>query len=217
MTQGSQILESCFSSGQCRDSYNLETSRSADEFSCLATCQADPECQWFTFATSLSLCLTFKDCQVLDDEFCPDCLSGQRGCDPGEPVCMVDGGCEGVLDHFESLPTVNDCLQLCNSTLGCRWFTYMGDLSSCLMYKNCPGIDPTCENCISGERRCVDGASTTSTSTATEASTTSAPAPKRESSFWWLGLKAVQIFFSLLHFVGDISNEVQFVGHQTCS
>jgi len=48
----------------------------------------------------------------------------------GESMCWVQGECKGIVDFFEEQATANDCLQLCNSTLGCRWFTFYSPSSS---------------------------------------------------------------------------------------
>ena len=107
---------------------------------------------------------------------CPDCLSGQRDCIPDAPVCFVDGECEGVVDHVEVAPSAEACLDLCNSTFGCRWFTFYGDESECNLFESCPTLDElACYDCISGERRCADETTTTTT---TETSSQS-PSPSK--------------------------------------
>ena len=114
-----------------------------------------------------NLCLLFNDCLDLDEELCPECLSGQQGCIPDDPVCNIQGYCSGVLDHFEELASLEDCLQLCQSSFGCRWVTYEAALSDCLLYKTCPSLDESCNNCLSSERRCIDHLTTTTEDTTT--------------------------------------------------
>ena len=153
--------DQCFQSGECRDSLTVGVSITTDEFACLDLCKENLECKWFTFFTLTNLCLLFEDCQVLDEEICPECLSGQHFCIPDEPVCNVQGFCSGVLDQFEELPSLETCLQLCQSSFGCRWITFVQTTLECLLYKTCPELDESCDGCFSSERRCIDDVTTT--------------------------------------------------------
>jgi hypothetical protein len=76
----------------------------------------------------------------------------------------------GISEHSEVKPSAKECLELCDATFSCRWFTFYSSYSDCVLFKSCPTIDASCEDCISGERRCIDQTTTTSetpTSTAT--------------------------------------------------
>jgi len=94
----------------------------------------------------------------------------------GEANCWIQGECLGIVDFFDEQPSANDCLQLCNSTFGCRWFTFHSPSSECLLYQTCPAIDETCEACISGERRCIEESSS-STASSASSSTITTPMP----------------------------------------
>ena len=161
--------EQCFQSGKCMDSVTVGVATATDEFACLDLCKANQECLWFTYSTLTNLCLLFKDCLVLDEETCPECLTGEQDCIPDDPFCNIQGYCNGVLQSFEELPSLEDCLLLCQSSLGCRWITYALTSSECLLYKSCPSLDESCVSCLSSERRCI---ATTTTST-TEVTTPS--------------------------------------------
>ena len=161
------LTDQCFQPGECRDSDIVGVSTTTDEFACLDLCQTNQECEWFSFSTLTNLCLLFTDCQVLDVELCPECLSGQQGCIPDGPVCNIQGSCSGVLDRIENLPSLEDCLQVCQSSFGCRWVTYELASLECLLYKTCPSLDESCNYCISSERRCIDYLSTTTEDTTT--------------------------------------------------
>ncbi len=81
------------------------------------------------------------------------------GCVPPDPTCWVQGECEGLIDHTEEdIASREDCLQLCKSTLGCKWFTYQTPPKSisatCIIYHECETIDESCTTCVSGQRRC---------------------------------------------------------------
>ncbi len=38
--------------------------------------------------------------------------------------------------------------------LGCKWFTFLSEFLSCMMYSDCDTLDESCVTCISGEKRC---------------------------------------------------------------
>jgi hypothetical protein len=167
---------SCFQYGECRDSPHIKEELVSDEFACLEMCHSEPDCQWMTFFQTSNICKLLKNCQTLDDEACPDCLTSQRDCIPEDPVCFIKGECQGVIDKIKSTASAEECLQLCNSTFGCRWFTFYATTTECIILRSCSTIDETCEACVSGERRCAEATSSTAASTST--TTTSAPKPK---------------------------------------
>jgi hypothetical protein len=151
----------------------------SDEFTCLQICKSDTDCQWLTFFPDGNYCELLENCQKLDTSYCLDCLSSQRECTPDEPVCFVEGECKGIVEGVTSASTTEECLQLCNSVSGCRWFTFDSEVSKCILLKTCPTIDESCKECISGERRCLE-TSTSTSATTTQDSTTSAPMPSGE-------------------------------------
>ncbi len=99
-------------------------------------------------------------------------------------ILFFQGNCVGIDFLTEKIPTAQDCLQLCNSTSGCRWFTFYQSVSECILFRNCPTIDESCEDCVSGERQCIDETTSTTTveptpsSTTTPISTTTEDIPK---------------------------------------
>ena len=121
-----------------------------DEFACLEYCKSEQECLWLTYFPGTRYCQLFKDCPILDTEFCPDCLTSQQDCIPDDPICRVVGECEGVLNHTEVASSPEGCLKLCNSTTSCRWSTFNSDVSECLIFQTCPTIDESCLSCTSG-------------------------------------------------------------------
>ena len=93
-------------------------------------------------------------------------------------MSQVNGECTGIVDHIEETSSQVSCHLLCQSTLGCRWFTFRKSVSMCILFQICESIEVTCPDCVSGERRCeVEQVSTTTktTTTTTVASTTSSP------------------------------------------
>jgi len=163
--------QECFETGECRNSYLLEFRKTLDKFECLEFCNSNPECAWATYFPSTSYCELLKNCATLDADVCSDCLTTKRECIPDEPVCWIEGECEGIVDLIVPTSSADDCLQLCSSTFGCHWFTFYARALECVILKTCSTIDESCNECISGERRCIAESSTT----ATESSTTERP------------------------------------------
>jgi hypothetical protein len=61
------------------------------------------ECNWFTFYPSINVCQELHNCSSIDVPACPECLTGQSGCQTEEPVCWVPGECKGnLLGIFQS-------------------------------------------------------------------------------------------------------------------
>ncbi len=110
----------------------------------------------------------------------------------GEPICWAEGECMGIVDFFDEQATANDCLQLCNSTLGCRWFTFYSPSSECLLYQTCLSIDASCKDCISGERRCIDDSIS---STSSSVSTTTVTTPMPAGTFYVMFCSNLLLFF----------------------
>jgi len=44
--------------------------------------------------------------------------------------------------------------QLCQKTSECQWFTFNEAQSRCLLFADCPSLDETCADCLSGESTC---------------------------------------------------------------
>jgi hypothetical protein len=138
-------------------------------------CNTDDNCTWMTYLPDISFCELQTNCSSLDTQLCDNCLSAQHDCIPNEKVCSIQGSCNGIKMHSEEMQTAKDCLQLCDATPGCRWFTFYTLVPVCVLFENCPSIDESCEDCISGERRCIDevvSSTTEITSTATETTST---------------------------------------------
>jgi hypothetical protein len=115
-----------------------------------------------TFNQNTSYCELFQECAILDTKYYTDCISAEKECTTDEPVCWVVGECKGLLHHGEQLSSPVECLELCNATLRCRWFSFNVDASRCSLFITCPSINEECFSCTSGERRCIEeGFSTT--------------------------------------------------------
>ena len=142
---------------------------------------SEPNCLWLTYNPSNSYCQLFSDCSTLDSEFCQDCITSQSACVPGPPACWLQGECSGIVEHTEPALTSSDCLQICNSTIGCRWWTFDSTVNECVLFKSCPKVDESCRDCVSGERRCIDDVTTTTTP-----SSSSTPVPPKGKLLFYL-------------------------------
>ncbi len=72
----------CWVPGRCQGIY-LDEASTDNSNSCLDLCQANEECQWFTYDDGS--CLLLGDCQQVDTS-CPHCISGQRQCSEHEGI-----------------------------------------------------------------------------------------------------------------------------------
>jgi hypothetical protein len=136
-------------------------------------CQSDPQCEWLTFNRETNFCKLLKNCQTLNEEACPNCLTSQQDCIQDDPICFVVGVCLGntVDSKFSTSP--QDCLGLCYSNRFCQWFTFDTFTTECLLMDSCLTLDESCEDCISGERRCIEVTSTTTEIASTTTDVTS--------------------------------------------
>ena len=128
-----------------------------------------------TYLPDISFCELLTDCSSLETQLCDNCLSAQHDCIPNEKACSIQGNCNGKIIHSQEIQTAKECLQLCDSTRGCRWFTFYTLVPVCVLFENCASIDESSEDCISGERRCIDevlSSTTEMTTTTTEISST---------------------------------------------
>lgn len=72
------------------------------------------------------------------------------------PDCFVEGECtRSSLIDITNQDTINYCLNHCQKTEGCSWFTFDSDDYVCETLRNCVQLTSSyCSNCISGERNC---------------------------------------------------------------
>ena len=177
-----KLEENCFQVGKCLESYHIAGKVASDEYECLEFCKIESECSWFTFFIADNFCELLKTCTTLDAELCPDCLTGQAECTPDAPACWIQGECQGVVEDIENTSSAEECLLLCASSLGCRWFTFFNTTLKCILFKTCPTIDESSTICTSGERRCIESTTqspiTTLSTTESQSTTTKAPQGK---------------------------------------
>ncbi len=70
--------------------------------------------------------------------------------------CFISGECSNG-QELNILPSKDElqCLESCQQTANCTWFSFYPDSSTCNLLSSCATIEDTnCSNCISGEREC---------------------------------------------------------------
>ena len=119
---------------------------------CIEYCQADSDCQWYSYDPADGACNAFSDCPSLETDACPNCVSGEDECEAY--TCFVPGECLGFfLDHID-LTSADECLQECKGNNFCEWFTFFEESNICYLYSTCNEIDQECQNCVTGEDEC---------------------------------------------------------------
>jgi hypothetical protein len=142
----------CHYSGFCEGvTIGLEPSSSYND--CLASCQANSYCTWFTHFGTMKECVLYNDCPVMDSA-CENCYSGNVDCPPEEPICDDPGLCDGHFAGIAIVESETECTILCKDTERCEWFSYLNDTNECLLTEDCLYIDNTDPNWIHGEKDC---------------------------------------------------------------
>lgn len=144
----------CFVPGQCVNGTVLSSVITTTDKECLSACQADGDCEWFSFNPSFGLCQLFSICPGLSTaDGCGQCTSGENECQPFQ--CNVTGQCQGVQIHYEPVASKDHCLLLCRNSTGCKWYTHDTTTTLCFLYSTCPTLDESCGTCMSGESGCT--------------------------------------------------------------
>ena len=96
---------------------------------CRLLCQNNDQCQFLTYfyeesQTAKQICFLFSSCEATGD--CESCVSEARDC---RTQLRCEAHYAGVLQDniIEDIPdvvSVTDCREFCNSTTGCRFYTY---------------------------------------------------------------------------------------------
>jgi len=144
----------CFEPGVCTESTLLWEGHSDTKNECLQLCKEMTNCAWFSYYLELSVCILFSDCGILNQEECPDCVSGQTNCTP-QFYCQIPGRCQGIFLHAEHQISEYSCLESCYQEPECHWMTWDASDDTCFFFRNCYfSLEDTCQGCITGERKC---------------------------------------------------------------
>ena len=78
----------CGVPGQCID-VALGGTKASSVDACVIFCNADPNCNFWTFNQDSDLCMTFPGCKEVDEVACPSCVYGERECPmTGRVLCI---------------------------------------------------------------------------------------------------------------------------------
>jgi len=143
----------CFKKGECKESFQILGNVIDSQYLCRKECQSNPYCKWFTYFKKTNYCQLYRDCAKLDEQSCPECLSGERDCLAPEIKCWLTGKCQGEAFSTNSTQTSEECLGLCQEEAGCNWFTFDDRKKSCFLFGQCPDLDG-CDYCVSGNSQC---------------------------------------------------------------
>ena len=95
----------CDLPGQCLE-IPIDSAIVSSKDECLVSlCQPDPDCEWFSFDNSTGICLTFSQCESLNE--CYTCVTGEDECPASGPKCWWVLQTFHNFDQFpESLPSI---------------------------------------------------------------------------------------------------------------
>ena len=138
--------------GETRFDYDTNTEGKA---ACINFCRKTQGCFWYSFDMYSGLCLALEDCPTLDDIMTrPDSThytSGNKDC--RKYRCHEPGMCHGTI--IEANTYRNDCLDQCQDTPECLWFTYFPKDKACILFADdCSDSLFSCSDCFSGQRQC---------------------------------------------------------------
>ena len=145
----------CGVKGECTSSHLNGISIVANAKECLKQCQEEPDCEWYTYNPDGQICEFLEDCYEINDESCPNCVSGESSCPLYQ--CNVQGLCiHGYIIHSLTTDTMDECLMNCKNhpSRMCYWFSYAKESQTCLLFNTCPTLDENEADFISGEYKC---------------------------------------------------------------
>ncbi len=85
--------------------------------------------------------------------FFPYAILGQSA-----PECFEEGECTDslILDVWHDIENSETCLETCQESVDCNYFTFYEEDNSCLSFANCVTFSTdTCTDCYSGDRSCI--------------------------------------------------------------
>jgi len=68
--------------------------------------------------------------------------------------CNLNGQCDGHFLGSEVTSDISDCIYFCRETKDCEWFTWNQEKEICVALSDCPYLDESKPDTISGQRDC---------------------------------------------------------------
>ena len=146
--------QQCDIKGECFNATLNGISITNNAKECLKECKEDLDCKWFTYNPDGQVCEFLNNCDEINAESCPNCLSGEATCPLYQ--CNLQGICMGNIIHSSTTDTKHECIKQCQTNPICHWFSYGRETNTCLLFNTCPSLDETEEDYISGEPECIE-------------------------------------------------------------
>ena len=75
------VPKRCLAYGECTKSELIALYHNETYNSCLDKCKSESRCEWITINPDFNICFLFDECDKIDEELCPNCLSSDTDCD----------------------------------------------------------------------------------------------------------------------------------------
>ena len=79
----------CYVEGECIEGVSVGIMSADTVQDCVSFCKDVAACEYFTYSTSVGVCVAYGDCPRLSVDQCSDCVSGDASC-PAE-LCGIEG------------------------------------------------------------------------------------------------------------------------------
>ena len=135
---------------------------------CMQKCKDDADCSWWSHDGD-EFCLLTSRCTYLDTSYTA-AISGEKDCAivttehptttkiPENPECDMPGQCKGTFAGFDVTGTRDLCLNYCQETPNCQWWTFDPQTNYCTLSssEDCNfEPSPSHPDTISGKRDCA--------------------------------------------------------------
>ena len=146
--------QQCDIKGECFNATLNGISITDNAKECLKECIDVLDCKWFTYNPDGQVCEFLNNCEEINDETCPTCLSGEATCPLYE--CNLHGLCMGNIIHSSTTDTKQECIKQCQTNQICHWFSYGSKSNTCLLFNTCPSLNEAEVDYISGQPECFE-------------------------------------------------------------
>ncbi len=92
----------CSLPGQCVNSEQISSGVEDDKYACRQECKNNEDCNWFTFHTTLNVCVLYNTCLNITEANCDSCVTSERDCDVYQ--CNIQGSCQVRRDVKKLFP-----------------------------------------------------------------------------------------------------------------
>ena len=113
---------------------------------CMVFGKSTEQCSHVSWNQVDNLCLAYSSCEIVDAS---ELLSSSVDCE----VCLVSGLCHGkVVKHF--IIAEYDCPEKCKEEEKCSWYSYIGELKTCVLLADCVSLDFSSTTSYSSMKHC---------------------------------------------------------------